>query len=419
VADSTSYAEQQDALAQQLEEGGDIRIEAPHEPEVKPEVYKDVEPLLFRGFLTVSATINGVQFVFKSLNQHEMALLRFMHPDGKATARFWNLFLAYGVFMVDGINVLPDREKHVPKIADMFGELQPAVKNRIIWHISEVNRRASNAVALTECYATERYSRYRWYQLQSLDMTTTAITGIAGTDRLGLNWGQLVWRALNKIEDLNDLQEQTWEHAKFIGSCMAGKGISKVYAQDTERRNKAKAETTARKDKILRQVLLGENPEEAEAKARGAVLVTARTVEELASQLERDLSGKKDWHDLVVDQFSKAKAAEAKARHEELESMARQREREFGGKTLFGGTDMTGLTPAQVHDRLLHRRQLEAENASATPRFPEMHDEKLGRYLERFSSDVDPNAPVTTTDRDTSTALPIVAPTDTGKPFGR
>lgn len=416
-AGAAKYAEQQEQLARQLEDGhaAEIQIQAPKDPEVKPEVYRDVEPLIFRGFLTIAAEINGVRFVFKSLNQHEMDLLRWMHPEGKATADFWNQFLAYGVFMIDGVNILPERDRWIPKIADMFNSFQVQVRNRIVWRMSEINRRASNAVSLTECYAMERYSRYRWYQLQGMDMTATAVSGVSGTDRLGLNWAQLVWRALNRIEDLNDLQEQEWEHAKFVGSCMAGKGISKVYQQDNDRRRKAKEEQLARKDKLLRQVLLGEKLAD-DGSAGGAVMVAARTVEELASQLERDLRGEKDWHDLVVDEHERRIREGYNHRRRQLEEMARSREEEFGGKTLFGGTDMRGLTPAQVHDHLLRRREQDAQNRTAEA-WPELHDEKLRGVMDRYVAE-EPTIEIKPTDRDTSTALPVI-PRPRGTPFRR
>lgn len=415
--EAAKYAEEQDRLARQLEDGpADIRIQAPKDPEVDPKNYKDVEPLLFRGFLTKSAKINDTQFVFKSLNQHEMDMIRWMHPEDHATSAFWNLFLAYGVFMIDGANVLTDRDRWIPRIAETFNNIQPVVRNKIIWNIGEINRRASNAVALTECYATERYSRYRWYQLQGMDMTATAVTGIAGTERLGMNWAQLTWRALNRIEDINDLQEQEWEHAKFVGSCSAGKGISKVYQQDNERRRKFKEEQLARKDQILREVLLGEKRVEG-MKADGAVMITARTVDDLVSQLERDLRGEKDWHDLVVEEHERKIRDGYNYRRRQLEEMARSREEEFGGKSLFGGTDMRGYSPAQIHELLLRRRESEAQNRTAEA-WPELHDEKLRSVIDRYVAD-DPVVNVKPTNRDPSTALPVMVPSNRGTPFKR
>src|SRR5579862_2618708 len=91
-----------------------IKIPPPRDPEVNPEVYRDVMPLLTKGFLMQSAEINDVLFVFKSLNHHELEMVRLIggfRPDQPPSLRFWNMFLAYGVFMIDGQNILLDRER--------------------------------------------------------------------------------------------------------------------------------------------------------------------------------------------------------------------------------------------------------------------------------------------------------------------
>lgn len=405
VVNPESYADEQEALASELSDG--IKIDAPTEPEVNPDIYKDVQSLLFRGFISVPAEINGVLFQFKSLNQHEMEMLRFICPDEKATQRFWSLFLAYGVFMVDGVNVLPDRERAIPKIADSFSEFTPPARQKVVRHLSEINRRASNAVILTECYAMEKYSRYRWYQLRGQDMTQTSVTGIPGTSNLGLNWAQLVWRALNSLEDNREQNEHSWEEAKFIGGCMAGKGISKVYQQDSRRKAKEKEEQIARKDRILRQVLLGEKFE-GDLVEGGAVKIVASSTQDLAQQLERDLRGEKDWHDLVVDEHEARARAAQESRQAQLEEIARMREAEFGGKSLLGGSDMRGLTFEQVNDRIMKRAQ--AQTVSDLP-------EGARNIVGRFVDDLEPG--VGQTNRNPELAFPVPNQRKGGTPFRR
>src|ERR1700743_2516469 len=99
--------QEQDARTQEFQTGlaaarRNIKIPPPKDPEVNPEVYKDVIPLLMRGFLTQPAEIGDVPFLFKSLNHHEMEMVRLMggyREDRPASNRFWDTFLAYGVFM--------------------------------------------------------------------------------------------------------------------------------------------------------------------------------------------------------------------------------------------------------------------------------------------------------------------------------
>lgn len=416
---AASYEAQQAEL-QRMEEGEGVRIQPPKEPEVNPEVYKDVEPMLFRGFLTQAIEMNGVNFVFKTLNHHEFDLIRLstaFEASKPIQQKFWNRFLAFGVFMVDGINILPDRDHWIPKIAKMFGELPGPVRNRIVRYQSELNRRAANAITITECYATERFSRYRWLQVHGIDMTATALTGISGTDRLGMNWAQLMWRALNRIEDQRQGIEHEWDNAKFIGSCSAGKGIQKVYNQDTTRRQKEREELMARKDMLLRHVILGE-PLVEQAQTSGAVWVTAKTVEELTKQLEADLRGEKDWHDAVVDQYESRIRDGYSDRMGQLAELDRVREEEFAGKRLVGGTESGGLSPLEVRERITRQRQYEAQADRQRMVFPEMEDEKLKGALDKY---IGQNADsIGTTDKDPSDAVPLpVLTRNRGTPFRR
>jgi hypothetical protein len=366
----------------------DFHIDVPKElPEVNPEVYKDVEPLLFRGFLHVPADINGISFVFKSLNHHEFEMLTLMVPQGEATRatvqKFYSLFLAYGVFMVDGVNILSDRERHIPKIVEAFDSMNDGVKGKIVRHLSEINRRANRAVTITESFALEVLSRLRWAQLKGVDLTSTAVTGLEGTQRLGLNWAQLTWRAMNHYEDLRETSEREWENAKFVASAMAGKGMNRVHSQDRRRRDKEREDRLERRDRILRFALLGE-PMESENK--GAPVMVARTVEELTTQLEKDLKGEKDWHDLVVEAHERRAQEARQQRAVQLQSLQQNFENAYGPHRLVGHTDLQGLTPEEVRFRIERRQQLMAQRVSAQQVHPELMDPKMAEFQDKWSS---------------------------------
>lgn len=387
AATAETYEKEQASLHAQVEglpDPSKIEIPAPREPEVNPEVYRDVLPILSRGFLVMPAEINGVLFVFKSLNHHEFEVLGLMGgtPDRTPTQTFWNLFLAYGVFMVDGMNVLEDRNRSVRDIARSFAEYAPSARSMLVRNLSELNRRANQATVLTEAYATEAYSRYRWAQTQGLDLMGTSCTGIAGTERLGLNYAQLTWRALNYYEDLQDTMEREWENAKFVGACMAGKGIQKVHHADEQRRTKQKEKQWARKDAVLRHALFGD-PFDDEEKKDGKVVICARTAEELSAQLQASLRGEKDWHDQVIDAYEKKirdRQTDQKAKLRELFESHRQAS---GDRLVTGETEMQGLSVNEVRERILRRQQQDAEQTSRRDLLPGL-DEKSEQHLQKW-----------------------------------
>lgn len=405
-----SYEEQQEQLKRSLEGDPDqgIRIEIPKEPEVDPIVYKDVEALLFRGFIVAHININGERFVFKSLNQHEFGLLSLAAGD-TPNSKFWDVFLAHCVLMVDGINVIADRQEHIPELRDLFRQMPRPARDRIIRHISEINRRASVCVLVAEAYATESASRYRWAQLRGLDLTHPCVTGIQGSEHLGMNWAQLVWRAVNYYEDIREQGERDWENAKFVGSCMAGKGISKVYRQDEERRRKDKEEKFARKDAILRHVLLGEEMTAGKHKY-GAPLAVARTEEELVDQLERSLRGEKDFHDLIVDAHEKHTRDQNEAQRQQLRDIVQKHEEEYDGKMLRGTTELVGLTQEEVRERIEKRKIFEAQAAAKLMVYPDLLDEKQNDFSKKWGLGNEPGSGLGTTDADASRAVPVDLP---------
>lgn len=400
----------------------DIHITAPKDPEVNPEVYKDVETLLFQGFLTLYGEVNGVPFIFKSLNHHEHQNIQWVSGNisGKGSdLRYYATFIAYGIFMVDGENILLDRERWVPKLVKTFETFPAPARAKIVQYLSEVNRRASNAVTLAEAYQMEAASRFKWAQLQGLGLGSTACTGIVGSANLGLNYAQLVWRALNHYEDIKDQTEREWDHSKFIGGCfVGGKEIRKVHSQDQERRKKERETRLERKDKIIRLVLLGENPE-VDSKTN-QIKIVARTVEELASQLERDLRGEKDWHDEIVAKEEAKIRAAIQDRQSKLQQLI-QSKREDRSSPRAAFTDMVGLTKEEIAQRVVRRRQLEAQEAASRIVHPELTDERMSDFNEKYIDKYMHKSVadrIQVTDRDPSEVLnPPVRPP--GTPFRR
>src|SRR5690606_19446637 len=244
-------------------------------------------------------TINKVPFVFKSLNHHEFNRISLYQSGGhdyEQIQGYYNLFLSSGVLLAGGQNVLATREESVNDLVEFFAGLDKVVKQKVIRHLSEVNRRATRATILTEAYFIESMSRLRWAQSKGLDLSSPSVSGFAGTQILGLNSAQLTWRALNYFVDQNDQAERDWENTKFVDSAMAGKGINKIYSQDKRRRQSEKEAKIERREKIIRFALLNEP---LDGPIQGPIKV-ARTVEELNTQLERDLKGEQDWHDRVI-----------------------------------------------------------------------------------------------------------------------
>lgn len=361
--------------------------------EVNPEIWKDMDSILCRGFLHQAAQIGEVSFVFKSLNHHEferlLVVTRFT-SEVSLQRKQYNLLLALGVWLVDGINVLVDREQNLPELLAIFEKMPSQTIQQIVRYMGELNRRANRAILLTEAYAYEHSSRFRWLQVFGLDLTSPAVTGVGGTGVLGLNWGQLVWRALNRLEDLKTEAETQWESSKFLASAMAGsKAISKVNSQDKSRRKNEAQDRQARRDQLIRQALFGEKG----AKEDGSrVIQVARTVEELAQQLDRDLRGERDWHDQVIDAFQARIDKQEQDRQDRLVEVRALQSVDMGAQSVYGTTDFRGMSQAEVTNHLAQKRR-EAQEALARADMPlvAMNEAASNRH-ERWSNALPLNA---------------------------
>lgn len=240
---------------------------------------------------------------------------------------------------------------------------------------------------MMEVFSMESQSRLRWAQCHDLDLTSTAVSGVRGTENLGLNWGQLTWRAINYFEDRQGRFEQEWENAKFIASATTGsKGMSKVNAQDKQRRERDESERFKRRDEVLRAVIFGEKSS-TDAK-KGAPVKAAHTVDELATQLEKDLTGEKDFHDMVVEAHEKRIQETRNQRDQQLQKLRQAHVKRYGDKAVVGGADTTlrGLTPAEVAARIQQRQERTARRLAAHEAHPEMFDPKMSQFHEKWAS---------------------------------
>ena len=144
-----------------------------------------------------------------------------------------------------------------------------------------------------------------------------------------MNQCQQLWTAMNHILDRKDDMERDWQNAKFIGSCMAGKGIRTIDEKDKMRHEKERIEREDLKMSVLHAYLNrrsgvaeADKPKVQLPDGRWMEVVPgnqmdgkwrAETAEELAEQLESALAGEKDFHDLVIESKEKELRARAKA----------------------------------------------------------------------------------------------------------
>jgi len=287
--------------------------------------YTDVERMIFRGFLVEAVEVEGVPIIFKTVNEteYDLALLYSVSSDSaKENLLQECYFIASSVYLFNRVSVLDDRETFFHEFVDVLMEYSPEVRLELLRKIQGLNARALKAIKRVEGFSYGQDSRQMWSIVHRMSPNDPRVTGIQGTQCLGLNAHQRLWYHYNLLEDKREEVETDWAHTKFAAS-VHSKEISKIDSQDKTRRRDEQRRREA--------IFYGEIPEEGTRGVNGEVKVSHESVDDLLGQLKRDIEGQKDFHDQVVEaherkvreQWEKAQAAKA-----ERALRARQAKRE-------------------------------------------------------------------------------------------
>lgn len=341
---------------------------------VSDEVWKELETFLYTGFLTVPTVINEKPFIFKTVNQHELKLIEFSSPSSSLNNQFRARFIAYSIFMANGSNFLFDRPRHINKLFNLILKLSDTVQNKIIENLTILNERSTHLYPLVEVYAYENRSRIKWAYSKSSPIHSSLNTGIPGTEQLGMNSCQQMWTALSQILERRDEIERDWQHAKFIGSCFAGKGIRAIDERDRGRLEKERIDREELKMKVLFGYLNRyTNEKEPEATVtlpdgRKAFVVKkfkAETAEELAREMSAVVSGEKDHHDRVMEaetlKMQRRADILSKERNKLVYSSPKSNSLLEGGSRIIGGRAEAEALLQQIRENREHQRKLIAQ----------------------------------------------------------
>jgi hypothetical protein len=354
---------------------------------VSDEVWQELETFLYMGFLTATSVIHDQAFVFKTTNQLELRLVNHMRSTSPSKLDVKNFFrsqfIAYSIFMINGRNALFERPRHIDRLINTISRLPVVVQDKIIENLAALNERAARLYPLVEVYAYENRSRFKWMHTRLSPVHTALNTGIPGTDEIGMNLCQQTWVALNHIIDRREDMERDWSHAKFIGSCFAGKGIRSIDERDRSRLDKERVEREELKMKVLWKYLNrtsygDDGPEDlivlpGGRKASVVKKFKAETAEELAAEMSAAASGEKDYHDLVIEQ-------KQKEMRERAIVMNRERMQMYASPKLLPGSQ------SSTGSRILGGKQ---EADAYLKRMAELREEQLARSRRPIEPDAD------------------------------
>lgn len=300
-----------------MNDDGKVEIKVPDiYRQVDSSVWDELETYLYRSFLTSPSVLGGMNVIFKTLNHHEIQNINLHRPvlgsSEEVQRNYRSAMIAYSTFMIDGENVLPNRASNLRKLMNLFDKLDNSIMEKIIQNLSLLNKRATFLFPLTEVYIHENRSRFKWLHIKQTNINSPTVTGIPGTDVIGMNYCQQTWTSLNHLQDMKEEIERDWNNAKFVGSCFNSKGVRSLEEKDRGRREKERQDSDDLKIKVLYRYLNRDErgnsiePDDVMTLPDGRKVTVekreiAQTVDELARQLSSSLSGEKDKHDEIIE----------------------------------------------------------------------------------------------------------------------
>jgi hypothetical protein len=278
-------------------------------PETRRDIYKDLEHLLFVGFVNKPLVINGIQLGLRTPHPSDLLFLK-TFSDSLPIKKHKNILIARCIWRVDHFNILGDTSS----FSKVFQIVETLPKNiiSILYNILMYLLQEANTLQEgVEPYSYEFYSRYFWKSLQGLSPCDPKFTNIPGTDFLGLNNHQRSWSFYNSLEDKRSDEMISWSESKFIASAMIGKGIQKVNSSDQNNRKKEDSYRQAVRDAFYYFRIGVIDYSDYKQILSGNAASAMDEANELEDQMQKVISGEKDEHDILIEMAQRKMLEEA------------------------------------------------------------------------------------------------------------
>jgi uncharacterized protein YeaO (DUF488 family) len=303
-------------------------------------IYDTLADLIFKGFLTIDLNLKGTHLILKTVNDKEFDLIKMYSGDPKSKSyqlRFNIYFLIFSLFMINNKNVLCDRQQSIPDLYDYFLNLPGILSQKLLISLNSLREETLNCLKCLEGFSYTSISRSTWKALNGHLPCSTEFTGIPGTADLGVNVHQESWVIINKSLDEEELYNKDFSLALMITSASNAKGARTIRGQF----DSAKKMAEDRRKKLAKVGFI----EKKDWKADGWS-ASVDTVEELVAELDRQMSGVKDRHDLFMEKFMNQTREQAEKRTREAQEHISQAKEGYNNLVIDG--EHRAMTDAEV-----------------------------------------------------------------------
>lgn len=271
--------------------------------EVK-EAYENIDKIITYGFLPVGICYAGHSFVFKTITDKEYPFFNFLSKEDGVSQALYRL--AYSTYLIDGNNFLQDRHFNVSTLIKFYSGLPSTLFKILLDLTSKIHKQYLDSVDYLEGFCYTNRSRHLWRVFQGNMPNSGFYNGVAGSFNLGLNNVQENWIIINKSLDDEDNYETQFRLSLMVASSFSGKAAKDMGSRfDFHKKELQELREEIRKYGHDKKRIIQTKKEDLWAPV-------LRTKEDIVRELNRQMSGHKDKHDLFIEKWidNQAKAAE-------------------------------------------------------------------------------------------------------------
>jgi len=332
--------------------------------------YTIMEGVIERGFDIAGVSVKGTPFIVKTLTPHELSLVR-QHSFGKSLWDFRFYRMVYATYMVNGVSVLGERRGYIEDIISLYKEL-PVESFSTIEEISlKLQLRYKRYYRLIDGFVLSNRSRVLWRLKGRRSEITDESTGIWGASYVGVSEYADAWAIANSSLDEEEAYEGRLQDAMYIASASNPKGVQKTHQKMESRRKMREEEISilVKYGSLAHKDLIEGNSVD----SKDTWAASLSTTKDLVDELNRQMTGKKDRHDLFMEDYlgtlRKAMLERKKKEEEELAEIRANRVENpnFSGSFALTEEELEALKRGEADLYSLAAKRLEASPLEETP----------------------------------------------------
>lgn len=323
--------------------------------EQRESLYSDLITLITVGFLSHKCKLGDSTLSFRNLNPSDNFFLRnCQYSSGDKEWMLWTV--ARSIWMIDGF-IFMGEKNYAYYVYQQIKDLPKEVVTRLFKLVVSLTKRVNEQYEKIEAYYYEDNSRNLWSQLRHISLPDDRVSGISGSEKLGINLAQRLWVSLNTFRDEILSERKSWNNAKFVASASSPKGVDKINKKET---NSIQQEEN-RKKRFLDEFYYRQTgvitDEKEGGKTTTRVVKSASTPDELEEEMRKWVSGENDDHDKIVLAYkNRIKENHLKELLERQERLAEvQKELEEEGEDIIPISPLIGYTNDQLREILMKK----------------------------------------------------------------